>query len=182
MKIRITFLLLLITSLSTQAQLKDWPKMNELQLIEIRTASNNVLVAYFMGPDPDEITTNFTDWKLNGKSPKNLEKWVTPNWSRVEFGYEHHIYLTMDKPFVEGEKYELKTPFGNKTFTFNSKDIFCESFKTNQSGYSALSKVRFANFAIWTGTGAGQKIEGKLPAYEVYDISSGNVITKGSFE
>lgn len=182
MRIIFTFIMLLISSLSTWGQLKEWPKMNELQLTEIRTASNNILVAYFMGPDINEITTNTTDWKLNNESPQNIEKWITPNWSRVEFGYEHHIYLTMEKPFVEGQKYELKTPFGSKSFTFNSKDVFCESFKTNQSGYSALSKVRFANFAIWTGTGGGKKIQGKLPPYEIYDVKSGDLITTGLFE
>ncbi|NQU84392.1 MAG: hypothetical protein HQ541_01405 [Mariniphaga sp.] len=88
----------------------------------------------------------------------------------------------MDKPFVEGEKYALKTPHGETTFTFNSKKIFCESIKTNQSGYSALSNIRYANFAIWTGTGEGGKIQGKLPAYEVFEIESGKSITGGTLK
>jgi endoglucanase len=85
----------------------------------------------------------------------------------------------MKEPFVQGQKYQLKTPYGETTFTFNTKEIICESIKTNQSAYSALSKVRFANFAMWTGTGGGGKIEGKLPEYEVYEIKSGKSIVKG---
>lgn len=179
MKLLLTFLLFLCTIINSRAQLAEWPKMNELKLKEIRTSSDNILVAYFLGPDINEITTNLADWSLNGKNPVKIDKWVTPNWKEVEFGYEHHIYLTMDKPFVEGEKYTLKSPHGNTTFTFNSKEIFCESIKTNQSAYSALSNVRYANFAIWTGTGGGSKIEGKLQEYEVFEIESGKSISTG---
>jgi len=171
------FFSLVITS---NAQLAEWPKMNELKLKEIRTASDNILVAYFFGPDLNEITTNVTDWSLNGKNPKKIDKWVTPNWEEVEFGYEHHIYLTMDKPFVEGEKYELISPYGNATFTFSSKVIFCESIKTNQSGYSALSTIRYANFAIWTGTGGGKKITGEQPTYNVIHSETGKQICNGT--
>ena len=182
MRNKIAFLLVLFASISAEAQLEEWPEMNELKLTEIRTVSNNILVVYFLGPDMNEIMTNVTDWMLNDKNPKNIEKWVTPNWTGVEFGYEHHIYLTMDNPFVEGKKYDIETPFGSTSFIFNSKDLFCESFKTNQSGYSALSKVRFANFAIWTGTGGGKKIEGVLPEYEVYELTSNTAIANGKFE
>jgi endoglucanase len=174
------FLLSIVNSLF--AQLDEWPKMKELKLEQIRTSSNNILVAYFRGPDMNEVTTNLANWNLNGKNPIKIDKWVTPNWEDVEFGYEHHIYLTMDQPFVEGEKYTLSTPFGDNTFVFNPKEIFCESIKTNQSGYSALSNVRYANFAIWTGTGGGLKIQGNLPNYEVFETESGKTITTGKLK
>jgi endoglucanase len=167
-------------SLVTMAQLDEWPKMKELKLTEIRTASNDILVAYFLGPDMNAISSDLSGWSLNGIQPTKMDKWITPNWSAVEFGYEHHIYLTLPEALVQGKKYKIKTPYGEKEFTFNSKEIFCESVKTNQSGYSALSKVRYANFAIWTGTGGGKKIAGKLPECEVFDIQSGKTITKGN--
>jgi len=166
--------------LASKAQMPEWPKMKSLQLKEVRTVSDRILVAYFLGPDMDGVSTVQSGWSLNGKQPDRVEKWVTSNWSGIEFGYEHHIYLTMPEPFVQGQKYLLKTPHGETSFTFDSKEIFCESIKTNQSGYSALSKVRYANFAIWTGTGGGAKIEGKLPSYEVFEIKSGKSITRGS--
>jgi endoglucanase len=176
----LAILLLLISVFVAKAQLGEWPKMKNLKLEEIRTASNNIMVAYYLGPDLNAIATNPADWSLNGKTPVSVDKWVTPNWSQVEFGFEHHIYLTLNEPLVPGKKYTLKTPQGDTTFVFDTKKIFCESVKTNQSGYSALSKVRYANFAIWTGTGGGKKIEGKLPAYEVFDIQSGKSIAKGN--
>ena len=162
------------------AQLPEWPKMKSLKFKEVRTVSDKILEAFFLGPDMNEVSVIPTGWSLNGKLPEKVERWITPNWSGVEFGYEHHIYLTMSAPFVQGKKYALKTPHGETTFIFNSKEIFCESIKTNQSGYSALSKVRYANFAIWTGTGGGGKIEGILPEFEVFNIESGKPISKGS--
>ncbi|NQU84391.1 MAG: hypothetical protein HQ541_01400 [Mariniphaga sp.] len=86
----LVFILLLFVVIS-KAQLDEWPKMKNLKLEEIRTSSDNILVAYFLGPDMNEITTNLTDWSLNGKNPVKIDKWVTPNWEAVEFGYEHHI-------------------------------------------------------------------------------------------
>jgi endoglucanase len=180
MKKSIITALFLLVIFSLKAQLPEWPKMKNMTLKEIRTASDRVLVAYFLGPDMNEVSTTSSGWSLNGKQPNRIDKWVTPNWSGIDFGYEHHIYLTMQEPFVQGQKYQLKTPHGEISFTFNSKDIFCESIKTNQSAYSALSRVRFANFAIWTGTGGGGKITGKLPEYEVFEIKSGKSITKGT--
>jgi endoglucanase len=166
--------------ISSDAQLAEWSKMKSLEFKEIRTTSDRVLVAFFLGPDLNQISTDISGWSLNGVQPVRIAKWATPNWSGVDFGYEHHIYLTMQEPFVQGKKYLLKSPYGDFPFTFNSKEIFCESIKTNQSAYSALSKVRYANFAIWTGTGGGLKIEGALPAYEVFEIKSGKSVTKGS--
>lgn len=165
---------------ASKAQMPEWPKMKSLQLKEVRTVSDRILVAYFLGPDLDGVSTVPSGWTLNGKQPDRVEKWVTSNWSGIEFGYEHHIYLTMPEPFVQGKKYLLRTPHGEISFTFNSKEIFCESIKTNQSAYSALSMVRYANFAIWTGTGGGSKIDGALPGYEVFGMKSGKSVTSGT--
>jgi endoglucanase len=164
------------------AQLDEWPKMEELNLTEIRTASDNILVAYFLGPDMEEVSMIPSEWRLNGKQPDHVNRWITPHWSDVEFGYEHHIYLSMQESFVQGQEYLLQTPHGDTTFVFNSKEILSESIKTNQSAYSALGNVRYANFAIWTGTGGGGKIDGELPEYKVFEIESGDIITQGSLK
>lgn len=81
---------------------------------------------------------------------------------------------------VEGKSYELVTPYGKSKFRFSSRSMFCESIKTNQAGYSALSKVRYANFNIWLGTGGNRMIEGTLPSYEVFDQRSGKTIVRGN--
>jgi endoglucanase len=169
-----------VSVISSNAQLAEWSKMKELKFVEIRTTSDKGLVAFFLGPDLNQISTDISGWSLNGTQPVKIDKWATPNWSGIDFGYEHHIYLTMKEPFIQGKKYLLKTPYGEFPFKFNTKEIICESIKTNQSAYSALSKVRYANFSIWTGTGGGSKIEGALPSYEVFQIKSGKSVTKGS--
>lgn len=176
----VLIVLILVFSTVIKAQMDEWPKMKDLKLKEVRTASDHILIAYFLGPDLDGVNTNSAGWSLNDKNPESIDKWVTPNWQGIEFGYEHHIYLNMAEALIQGEKYTFKTPFGDTTFTFNPKEIFCESIKTNQSGYSPLSKVRYANFAIWTGTGGGHKISGKLPDYEVFEIESGKSVTGGT--
>ena len=76
----------------------------------------------------------------------------------------------------------MQTPYGRKELKFKEREIFCESIKTNQTGYSALSNTRYANFAIWLGTGRSRKIEGKLPQYIVFRQFSGKVVAKGQLE
>ncbi len=175
-----TFLLLssLLLTAAAQRRPENWPKIEKLALEEIRTASDNILVAFFLGPDMNKVSTNISEWSLNGKPAISIDRWITPTW-RDSFGFEHHIYLKLDEKLVQGKEYLLKTPHGDTTFIFNSREIFSESIKTNQSGYSALAQKRFANFAIWTGTGGGQKIEGDLPEYEVFEIETGKIITQG---
>ena len=57
---------------------------------------------------------------------------------------DHHIYLQVPT-LVNGTSYTLQTPHGEKTFVFDERTTFCESIKSNQSGYSALSKMRYAS-------------------------------------
>jgi endoglucanase len=180
MKTILSVLLFCCLFFTTLAQRKpeNWPKMEKLALEEIRTASNNILVAFFLGPDLNEVSTDISAWRINGKTITSIDKWITPTW-RDSFGYEHHIYLTMDENLTPGKEYTLETPHGDTTFIFNSRDILSESIKINQSGYSALAQKRFANFAIWTGTGGGQKIEGELPEYEVFEVKTGKTIVQG---
>jgi endoglucanase len=80
---------------------------------------------------------------------------------------------------INGTSYCLQTPHGDKTFVFDDNKIFCESIKTNQNAYSALSKVRYANFAIWLGDGGSKQIVGDLPSYTILKISTGEQIAQG---
>jgi hypothetical protein len=73
------------------------------RLTEIRTASSNILVAYFKSPELDAIDTDIDQWRLNGQPPLEISKWVTPKWDRVAFEYEHHTApsrrkLTLARP------------------------------------------------------------------------------------
>lgn len=146
-----------------------------ITLSEIRTASNNVVVALFnsgiVNMDAIKID-DLSQWTLNRKPVKAIHKFVTEAEA-----CEHHIYLDVQK-LRRGKKYTLQTPYGSMKFKFSDKKVFCEAIKTNQVGYSALSSVRYANFAIWVGDGGTRKIEGKLPQYIVRN-EKGKKILKG---
>jgi endoglucanase len=42
--------------------------------------------------------------------------------------------------------------------------------------------VRYANFAIWLGDGGSKQISGDLPAYTVFKLANGAVITQGTLQ
>jgi endoglucanase len=148
----------------------------ELTLKEIRTAADNVLVAYFQSTviQADEVnTTNISLWKLNDKPVLGINKFVTEADK-----CDHHIYLQIPK-LVDGTAYTLETPHGITNFVFDEKRTLCESIKVNQNAYSALSKVRYANFAIWLGDGGTKQIQGDLPAFTVLHAASGKQVAQG---
>ena len=137
-----------------------------LVLKEVRTASDCIVVALFNSDIVDLDGVDISDpsqWTLGRKPVTALYKYVTEADAS-----EHHIYMEVPK-LKNGKRYVLRTPYGKKSFRFNDKKTFCESIKTNQAGYSALSTVRYANFAIWLGDGGVRQIEGQLPEYTVLD-------------
>jgi endoglucanase len=149
----------------------------ELSLKEIRTASNDVLVAYFKSTiiQADEVNTGTVSaWKLNGQPVIAINKFVTE-----ADACDHHIYLQVPT-LVNGTSYTLQTPHGDTTFVFDDKKVFCESIKTNQNAYCALSKVRYANFAIWLGDGGSKQISGDLPTYTVFKVFTGETVAQGT--
>jgi endoglucanase len=148
-----------------------------LTLKEIRTASDSVLVAYFKSTtiNANEVTTApLSAWKLNGQPVTAINRFVTE-----ADACDHHVYLQVP-PLVQGTSYTLQTPHGDTTFVFDDHKVFCESIKTNQNAYCALSKVRYANFAIWLGDGGVKQISGSLPAYSVFRLSNGETIAQGT--
>ena len=149
---------------------------SSLVLKEVRTASDRIIVALFTSDivalDGIDITKQ-EEWKLGRKSVISLHKWVT----EAE-GSEHRVYIEV--PALKNRKaYTLRTPYGKKRFRFKDSSTLCESIKVNQVGYSALSEVRYANFAIWTGDGGSQKIEGALPSFSVLNKRN-KVVSEGT--
>ncbi len=151
----------------------------KLELSEIRTASNQVIVAFFTSDtvDLDEIDIHKLEgWKINGEPPMEIHQ-----YAMQADQCDHHIYLKTNK-LIEGEKYNITTPYGSKEFVFNEKEVFCESIKTNQAGYSANAESRYANFAIWLGSGGAVQIEGEIPGYEVFSLSTGKTVLAGNLQ
>jgi endoglucanase len=146
---------------------------------EVRTASDNIIVLYYTSDTVNVNEINIDSigkWKINGTPAINLHRFAT-NADKCD----HFVYLETNK-LSEGKKYTIETPYGNADFTFNEKNIFCESIKTNQVGYSPLSKIRYANFAIWLGNGGSKKIQGKIPGFKVYELNTGKAIAKGKLQ
>lgn len=160
----------------------------QLPLQEIRTASSTELVAFFhstniSGPvwatvySTNEVNISQPSlWTLNGRPVAALNEFVTES-----DGVDYHIYLQVP-PLTNGMAYTLATPYGSTNFVFDDKQILCESIKVNQSGYSSLSHVRYANFAIWLGTGGSQPLSGALPTYTVFNSFTGAQVAQGTLQ
>lgn len=156
-------------------------------LEQIRTASPTELAILFhdptwSGPVYAQVYTtnavgisNLLDWKINGTPAGSLYEFVTEG----NQGSDYHIYMQIPQ-LVNGTTYTLVTPFGTTNFVFNDTQILCESIKVNQNGYSALSDVRYANLAIWLGTGGAQPISGSLPNYTVFNQFTGQTVAQGT--
>ncbi len=149
----------------------------EATLNEIRTASNDVLVAYISGDSADVNAVDIEDksqWKINGEPASEIFIYAV-----AADPCDYHVYLKTSR-LVEGAQYRVETPYGEKTIRFNEREIFCEAVKTNQVGYSAFSRTRYANFAVWLGTGGARKIEGILPSYEVFETETNKTVASGA--
>jgi len=147
----------------------------KLSFREIRTASNNVIVVNFKSTfvNNSEVDITKASWTINGVEPLNIYRYLT-------FGdvFEHFIYLETSA-LVEGTEYKIHTPHGDTAFTFSDHSTYCEAIKTNQAAYSPLSKSNRAIFAIWLGEGGSKAVAGDIPEYEVFEQSTGKVITSG---
>ncbi|MGD0744862.1 MAG: glycoside hydrolase family 9 protein [Verrucomicrobiota bacterium] len=160
----------------------------QLSFKEIRTASDTVLVAFFKDAYwsgnvwdmqfsiNQVVTSNPSAWKLNGQPVGALNEFVTE-----ANAVDYHVYMQVPK-LTNGMSYTLETPYGNTNFVFDDTKIFCESIKVNQNGYSALAQTRYANLAIWLGTGGAQQISGSLPTYTVFKQFTGEQVASGTLQ
>ena len=143
---------------------------------EIRTAADNVIELYFKSDTLDVNECDISDiqaWKVNGEPALAVNRTAA-----AADMCDHFVYLTVPT-LQNGKKYSIDTPYGSFSFKFDDKKVFCESIKTNQVAYSALSTKRFANLAIWLGDGGGREIEGEMPRYAVYREKGGKKVFEG---
>ncbi|HOW67031.1 MAG TPA: cellulase N-terminal Ig-like domain-containing protein [Candidatus Paceibacterota bacterium] len=151
----------------------------ELALKEIRTASDTMLIAYFKSTIIQSNEVNISDpslWKLNGQPVAVAGRFMTEADAA-----DHHIYLQTPQ-LTNAAAYRLETPHGTTNFVFDDRQIFCESIKVNQNAYSALSQVRYANFAIWLGDAGVRQITGALPAYTVFKALTEEKVAQGTLK
>ncbi|MFW5960158.1 MAG: glycoside hydrolase family 9 protein, partial [Chitinivibrionales bacterium] len=162
--------------------LSCWLSANAvLSLEEVRTASDNVIVVFFKNEgenaEVDDVdVTDPSQWTVNGSPAEAVNIYVMP-----QSGFNNHVYLTVAE-LVDGTEYEISTPHGDTTFTFDERETFCEAIKTNQGAYSELASTNYALFSIWLGDGGAKEISGSLPEYEVFEVYTGDQVAQGSIE
>jgi endoglucanase len=166
-------------------------------ITEIRSVSPTELDAFFTFTNvsypwynvsyPTNLVTTSqpSKWTLNGTPVKAISgEFVTEDDGSLLPGVpavEYHIYLQVPE-LINGASYTLVTPYSTNSFTFQDSQILCESIKVNQSGYSGLSTARYANLAIWLGTGGSQPISGALPNYTVINEFTGQQVASGTLQ
>jgi endoglucanase len=146
---------------------------------EVRTAADNVVVVVFKGDVEDMRDAQTADrgkWRVNGRKADEVQLFATQSDPS-----EYHVYL-VTKPLTEGETYEVRTPYGEFSFTFRARETLCESIKTNQVAYAPGCATRHALFAIWLGTGGARSFEGTAPAYEVFREGDGETVSRGTLQ
>ncbi len=151
-----------------------------IKLKEIRTAADDVIELWMRSDTLDLNEVNISDingWKVNGRPVIAVNRSADP----FEKECNHYVYLTVPT-LKSGKSYSIETPYGKFDFSFDEEQTFCESIKTNQVAYSALSTRRFANFAIYLGDGGARRIEGVLPSYKVVRTADGKQIAEGKLK
>ena len=110
MKTIFTVLLALSFSAVTSAQ---------ITLREVRTASNNVVVAFFMSPNITDLNATLANYKFNGVTPLSISRFSMLNRGIHEFdnlplhqGFERRVFLTVAQ-LVNGAVFTLVTPHRN---------------------------------------------------------------------
>lgn len=166
-------------------------------VVDVHTAGNNLIVVVLQtdityepdgGTSPDNLDTTLADWKVDGTSPAEIERYSIPwdelpvQWNGSTPSYpiitRHRIYLRLSGTLAEGHNYSITTPYGSTNLNFSSLSTYCESIKVNQVGYSKLSTASFANFGVYMGTG-GSWYYSQIP-YQVIRESDQAVMASGT--
>ena len=154
------------------------PAHAALRLEEIRTASNNVLVAYFKSTtiNANEVNTaDLSSWKLNGQPVTAINRFVTE-----ADACDHHIYLEVPA-LINGTRYTLQTPHGDT-------DLRVRRPSGSSASPSRPIRPRIVpsprsdtpTSPSGLGDGGARPISGRLPAYSVFRLPSGETIAHGT--
>jgi len=158
------------------------------KIVHTGTASSNILVIVLETEDGEAAPSqDFDQWKVNGASPSSVghysHVWYEEKaqWPGYPMSLRHHMYLRLDNNFSNDAVYNIESPYGVVSFTYNDRTSLCQSIRINQVGYFGKSHVRYANLGIYTGDLGPQKPDA-APAFEVIDEQSGQVILTGQAE
>lgn len=158
----------------------------ELQL-SVHMATSHVVVITFTDDFAPKrlarspLETDASDWSINGRPPLAVHHAsgavnALPKQRNGIYPIEteYRIYLEMESPFINHERYEIAGPFGAVSLLFDDSRILCESIKVNQVGYHPDSTVRYANLGVFMGNGGSLSISPDL-SYRVLDTDQRTV-------
>ncbi|WP_109301935.1 glycoside hydrolase family 9 protein [Aquimarina sp. AU474] len=155
-------------------------------IVDVHTANTNVIVVVLETDPPhrDVIPVN-TGWVVNGAAPTAIGRSSKVNDERMydwTVGYyetfvHHSMYLELNENLINNTVYNVTTPYGNTSFTFNETDTFCESIKVNQEGYSANATGNYANFGYYGGNLGSIQLSQPTNYYVVDEQNSNTVVT-----
>ncbi len=131
-------------------------------------------------------TASYRKSKLNGMA---IGEWRWNDY-RFEHTMEHHIFLKLPRPMVQGKTYTLiidpatNTDVEKYSFTFDIFNNRSEAIHVNLSGYHPKSAVKAADLYMWMGDGGARdyaSFEGnKVYLYNI-ETKESNEVGKVSF-
>jgi endoglucanase len=173
-----------------------WAFMDTTQLIKVEAASESVLMLLFRGEGEPYPSSEPADYSINSENPASIGRSMSPlridilqmkdttgRWLPVEDRYQpimlqHRIYLFLEDTLANGQLYNIHTPFGDTSFTFQSLDMVSESIKVNQVGMHPSARNRMAFFAAWAGDSGS--LSTQTERFELIQESTGNIIFEGN--
>ena len=177
------------TSLAILLFLCIYPNLAQAQtIIDVHTANANVIVVVLETDPPNrDVIPIDTGWTVNGTTPTSIgrgsmvndERWYDWTVGYYETFVHHSMYLELNQNLVNNTVYNIVTPYGNASFTFNDTDVFCESIKVNQEGYSAKATGNYANFGYYGGSLGSAQLS-QSTDYHVVNEQDNTTIASGT--
>lgn len=177
---------LLILALLLGLSCSKAPTTEAAEIVQIATAAADIItvIVETENPPEDPPSQDAALWTIDGSPAVEVGRWSYPWYEGIpENGVfpltiRHHMYLKLNSNLVQGQAYQIGTPFGTQQFTFDDHQTWCESIKVNQASYSGRGAYRFANLGIFPAE-LGPVLLDEEPTYQVIEESSGAVVHSG---
>lgn len=155
-------------------------------IVDVHTANTNVIVVVLeMSVENQDVIPSTSGWTVNGTIPVSIGRGAGVyderkyDWTvgYYEIFVRHNIYLELNQNLVNNTNYTIVSPYGTTSLAFSDTEVFCESIKVNQEGYSGNATGNYANFGYYGGS-LGSTMFDVIPDYQVINENN-TVITSG---
>lgn len=137
------------------------------------------------GVVPDTINVTPSSYSIDGQQPSSVSRYSLPREAgpavnnAAPVTVRHHLFINLATPLTSGTSHNITSPYGNTQFTYSDTGTYCSAIHVAQGGYSSLATVRYANFAVWNGSGGSIRFTA-IPAYRVVNESTGATVFSGT--